>query len=190
MSDIGIVTEIFLIVLTVCVTFLFSIGKLKQFRFSKNEVSIENSTASETSLLVLDQMLEQAETNHKRRMLANAYECFKENEHGRRAAVYLSALNHCIRDITSIGLENYIIHKQRRGDWTDEETHCFMRTTLYSCIELINARLDAYERVKDLNNSDLFKSILKNKIEKNTRYLEQFTEYLEKSGIKNQNTTS
>jgi len=180
-TDIGMICVTLMILVVVpCVTWLIATGKISSLIWKKGQgLKIEApDNGNEIALLFLDNLLDDAEAAFKRTMLDNAHECFKENDTGQRYATYIAALNHCLRDLSRVGYNNYIADAQRKGKWSDAEAQCFMRGMLVSARKMIDARLDAYEKCLQFKATDTFRKITEKKIEKNLGYSEMVNRYL------------
>ena len=183
-ASIGIGIGIVISVAIICITFLMYTGKLGTFSWSKaNGVSLEaDDNGNVSALMFLEKMLDTAEGNFKRNMLR--IHCFNNNPTGLKHAAYIIALNHCLRDLSSIGYSNYESRNQRIGHWTDAEAECFMHTLLTSGRQLVDERLEAYNKCRELKSSRTFRQILDSKIQKNMHYSTIIDDYREEQGIK------
>ena len=142
-----------------------------------------SDNGNEMALMILDEMLDDAEYGFKDKMIEASSECFRNNHYGQKHAIRIAALNHCIRDLYSVGFSNYSKNAQQLGRWTDEETQCFMRSLLTSAKKLVNERLDAYRKCKQFRSSDTFRCILKKKEQKNRMYSNMLDRYIENCGM-------
>jgi len=141
------------------------------------------SNGNEIALLLIDELLDKAEDTFTRRMLILARECFKDNPQGREYASDIAALNHCTRNIASLGFENYISNAKQMGGWSDTETECFTEGFLVALRGLVDARLDAYEKCSHLKSSGTFRKITQGKREKNIEYSKIINRHLDMRGM-------
>ena len=107
----------------------------------------------------------------------------RADNHGQKYAIYVACLNHCLRDIASVGLKNYINKNKTIGNWSENEATYFTNNQLIAMKILIDERLRAYHKVSDLRSSTTFKRILQSKIDKNENYKTLITGYLEHQGL-------
>jgi hypothetical protein len=138
------------------------------------------------ALMLTDKSIDEEESKFKRRMLATVFETFKDNRQGQEQAIRIIALNHCMRDIQSIGLSTHIADAKKIGGWSDEEAESFTQGLLVSGRKLIDARLDAYAKCNQFNTSATFRAVTNSKIEKNIQYSAMINRYLKDYGLKSE----
>jgi len=174
-----------ILVVAPCLTWLIHTGKIRNLAYKRGQgFAFEaNDDGNEVALQLLDRSLDDADGNFKRSMLAIAYDCFRENQPGQRHATQIAALNHCMRDLLSVGLTNYIDNAKQIGGWSDAEAECFTRGMLVSARKLIDARLDAYEKCLQIKTTEAFRKITNRKIEKNNNYDKLISRYLGDRGM-------
>ena len=185
-TDIGMVCLTLIILVVVpCMTLIIRDGKIGTLSWEKGKgFKYEKpNNGNEITLQFIDKQHDEAEDKFKRKMLTISYECFKDNRDGWKHATDIIALNHCMRDIASLGFENYISNVKQTGRWSDAETECFAMGMLMSARVMIDERLDTYEKSSHLKSSDTFRKITQGKIEKNLRYSEIVNRNLERLGI-------
>jgi hypothetical protein len=172
----------------ICIYQLLMHGKMTKFQVSKSGgVVIDASEESDrAALMVLDNMLEDAEMHCRRRMLTEVYRCFENNLHGLRYAVYLVALNHYLRDLSSIGFSSYAKRHQELGNWTDDETERFMQALILAARVMLDTRLHAYDECKTLPASVYFHKTLVSKEDKNKTYSKLIDRYINEQGLSSQ----
>jgi len=173
------------VVVVPCMTLLIYRGKVGTLVWKKGVGLVFEavSNGNELALMLLEELLDKAEHNFTRRMLALSDECFKDNQEGQRYATRMIALNHCMRDVSSLGFNNYINNAKQMGRWTDAETECFAEGFLVAARGLVDARLDAYEKCSSIKQSDTFRKISQGKIEKNIHYSTIINYHLESRGM-------
>jgi len=168
-----------LAVIVVCATYLFDRRRINGISWKKGVLAVDSNNTDESALTLLDQTLDIAEVNHVRRLLSGAFQVFENNPVGERHAVYIAAINHCMKDIAAIGLDNYIENIQHMGRWSEQETQAFVKCLILSCSELVATRLDAYLNAKNFFTTDNFKKVLLQKIDKNIKYKFLLDTYIE-----------
>ena len=181
------VTAIVLVV-CVCVTILIMSNKLTAFKYSRSggiDVDCVEDDAKVTGIL-LENMLGDSEFRCKRYLLSESYKCFKDNPSGQKYAVYIIALNHCLRDMLSIGLAHYESHHQRAGNWNDSETRSFMNQILLAHRVLIDERMESYHKCRLLPSSKHFNRTLEDKMQKNEQYSTMIDKYIKQRGLDSQ----
>ena len=174
-----------IVVVVPCITLLIYTDKVGTLTWKKGVGFVFEaiSNGNEIALLLIDELLDKAEHNFTRRMLILARECFKDNPQGREYATDIAALNHCMRDVASLGFDNYIANAKQMGKWSNEETECFAEGFLVALRGLVDARLDTYEKCSHLKSSDTFRKINQGKREKNIEYSKTINRHLEIRGM-------
>lgn len=172
-----------LAVVIMCATYLFDRKKIRGITWSKGMIQVDSVNTDESALTLLDQTLDIAEVNHVRRLLSGAFQVFEHNPIGERHAVYIAAINHCMKDIAAIGLDNYIENIQHMGRWNPEETTAFVKCLILSCSELVASRLDAYNNAKNFFSTENFRKVLLQKIDKNIKYKFLLDSYIEDKNL-------
>jgi len=170
--------------LFICLTILFERQRIGRFIWRKGDFRFEgNETADESTWALLDATIDTAETNHTRRLLNYAFYVFQNNETGKNHAIYVAAINHCLKDIAAIGLDNYIENLKNMGKWSTEETRQFAKCMLLSCRELLASRINAYQNAMKFVVADSFRSVLAERIKQDATYQAMLLEYMTESHL-------
>ena len=185
-TEIGMIClTLIILVVAPCITWLLYKGKLSNLSWKMGKgLNVEAAdNGNGLALQFLEKLLDEAEYTFKRKMLAIANECFKDNPRGKEHAMSIIALNHCTRDIASTGFDTYMAQAKQMGGWSDEEAEGFAKGLLAMIRTMVDARLDAYGTVRHFKSSNSFQQILQTKIDKNLGYSTMLNRYLDKNGM-------
>lgn len=175
--------------LFICLTFLFERQRIGKFIWKKGDFRFEgNAEADESVWALLDANIDTAETNHTRRLLNYAFYVFADNDTGKQHAIYIAAINHCIKDIYAIGLENYIENLKNLGKWTEAETRQFTKCMLLSCRELLASRINAHQNARKYVTAESFKTIIDERIKQDETYMDCIANYMTETHLSTKNT--
>ena len=181
---------IMIIVVVPCLAWLINSGKIRVFSWKRGEgLTVEATDSNEIALAFQDKLNDDALDDFKRTLISDSYECFKDNPQGQKHATYIAALNHCLRDITRVGLDSYIANASQKGKWSEAEAQHFVRSLLLASRTMIDKRLDAYEKCLQFGVSDSFRKITRKKHEKNMEYSKMINNYLDRYGMGSETIT-
>jgi len=168
------------------IVFLIALGKLKGLSLSKTGgLLLQGVDATNEVLLhILDHFLDQAQKNFNYTMVDAIHKCSSDPDMQKRMC-YISFVDNILREIYTMGLNRYL-ELAGLGNGTLD---CYSKHLILALEMLVQERLDAYERMSNIESTETFKSILRSKIEKNKSYQAMIATYIADMGLQSDTVT-